>query len=79
MSIVDDHPTMRLPHRDRLDVDRVAEMHAILRSATADPETMQAVIAELRAEATEGLRLQTEVDGVIARYRAAHPRRVERR
>ncbi|WP_280495841.1 hypothetical protein [Nocardia farcinica] len=66
---------MRLRRRSKLDTEQLAEVQAILREATrADLDTMSRVVAELRKQ-TEAPRLQDEIDGVVARYRAAHPER----
>lgn len=66
---------MRLGRRSKLDTEQLAEVQAILREATrADLDTMSRVVAELRKQ-TEAPRLQDEIDGVVARYWAAHPER----
>lgn len=66
----------RLPWRNRLEPAEFARVESILREASrADLETMTRIAAELRTE--PGLpRQQAEIDGVIARYRAAHPETV---
>lgn len=71
-------PLGRLPWRGRLEPAEFARVESILREASrADLETMTRIAAELRAE--PGLpRQQAEIDGVIARYRAAHPEAVRR-
>ncbi|RDI66733.1 hypothetical protein [Nocardia pseudobrasiliensis] len=64
-----------LPRRGKLNAQQLAEAEAILREASrADLETLSRVAAELR-EQTEQPRLQTEIDGVVARYWASHPER----
>ncbi|MBF6288156.1 hypothetical protein GV791_01755 [Nocardia cyriacigeorgica] len=66
---------MKLGRRSKLDTEQLAEVQAILREATrADLDTMSRVVAELRKQ-TEQPRLQDEIDGVVARYWAAHPER----
>jgi hypothetical protein len=53
------------------------EAQAILCGASrADPETLAFMTAELRTQAAAAPpRVQAEIDGVIARFRAAHPER----
>ncbi|WP_280236348.1 hypothetical protein [Nocardia cyriacigeorgica] len=66
---------MRLRRREKLDSSQLAEVRAILREARrADVETLSRIAAELRKQ-TGQPRLQDEIDGVMARYWAAHPER----
>ncbi|MEV6072257.1 hypothetical protein AB0L82_37445 [Nocardia sp. NPDC052001] len=47
-------------------------MEAILRDASrADPDTLDDIVNELRTHGGN-VRTQTEIDGVIARFRATH-------
>lgn len=66
---------MRLRRRGKLDRQQLAEVQAILHDASrADRETLVRVAEELRRQAGQP-RLQEEIDGVMARYWAAHPER----
>jgi len=57
-------------------VAHLTEVESILREASrADAQTMRQIIAELRGQQHYSTATQIEIDGVIARYRASHPRK----
>lgn len=71
---MNDNGRRLIPRRARSQ-DRHVEVEAILRDASrADPGTLADIISELRTQPGNA-GTQAEIDGVIARFRAAHPER----
>jgi hypothetical protein len=65
----------RLPWRSKLNSQQLAEVESILREASrADLDTLARIATELRQQSGQP-RMQAEIDGVLARYWAAHPER----